>query len=64
VFAVALAGLLEQARVVGVQLLAHDGVGVLQDLQLLGAHCADDADGQARARERLAVHDVLGQAQR
>ena len=33
--AVALAGLLEQARVVGVQLLAHDGVGVLQDLELL-----------------------------
>ena len=61
---VALAGLLEEARVVLVQLLAHDRVGVLQDLELLGAHRADDANRQAGARERLTVHDVLGQAQR
>ena len=32
--------------------------------ELLGAHRADDADGQARARERLTEHDVLRQAQR
>ena len=64
VLAVALAGLLEQALVVGVQLLAHDGVGVLQDLQLLGVHVADDADGQTRAREGLAVHDAVGQPER
>ena len=62
VLGVALAGLLEEALVVGVKLLAHDGVGALQDLQLLLVHRTDDADGQAGAGERLAEDDVLGQA--
>ena len=62
--AVALARLGEQALIVGVQLLAHDGVGILQDVQLLRVHIADDADGQARPREGLAVHNVVGQTER
>lgn len=47
VLGVALAGLLKQTLVVGVELLAHDGVGVLEDLELLLVDRADDADGQA-----------------
>ena len=35
VLGVALAGLLKQALVVGVELLAHDSVGILQNFQLL-----------------------------
>lgn len=46
VLGVALAGLLKQALVVGVELLAHDSVGVLEDLELLLVDCTDDADGQ------------------
>ena len=60
---VALAGLLKQTLVVGIELLAHDGVGVLEDLELLLVDRADDADGQARAREGLTEHDVARQAQ-
>lgn len=45
---VALAGLLKQALVVGIELLAHDGVGILEDLELLLVDRADDADGQTR----------------
>ena len=48
-FAVALAGLLVHADVVGVQLLAHDSIGVFQNLQLLARHRADDAAGQTRS---------------
>ena len=46
-----------------VDLLAPDGVGILHDGDLLGGHIADDADGQARAGERLAGDKVLRQAQ-
>ena len=60
---VALAGLLKQALVVGIELLAHDGVGILEDLELLLVDRADDADGQTRAWERLTEHDVTRQAQ-
>ena len=44
-------------------LLAHDRVGAAQDLELLVRDVADDAHGEARARERLAVHDLVGQAE-
>ncbi len=54
----------EKILVVGIQLLAHDGIGVTQDAELLGRHLANDANGQARTRERLAVHHLLRQAQR
>ena len=54
VLGVALAGLLKQTLVVGVELLAHDGVGVLEDLELLLVDRTDDADGQTRTRERMA----------
>ena len=46
-----------------VDLLAADGVGILHDVDLLGGDIADDADGQARAGERLAGDKVLRQAQ-
>ncbi len=46
-----------------VDLLTPDGVGILHDGDLLGGHIADDADGQARAGERLAGDKVLRQAQ-
>ena len=46
-----------------IDLLAPDGVGILHDGDLLGGHVADDADGQARAGERLAGDKVLRQAQ-
>lgn len=45
VLGVALAGLLKQTLVVGIQLLAHDSVGVLENLELLFVDRADDADG-------------------
>ena len=51
-------------RVVGVELLAHDSVSVLEDLELLLVDRADDADGKTRARERLAEHDVTRQSER
>lgn len=46
VLGVALAGLLKQTLVVGVELLAHDSVGVLENLELLLVDRTDDADGQ------------------
>ena len=64
VLGVALAGLLKQTLVVSIQLLAHDSVGVLEDLELLLIDRTDNADGQTRARERLAEHDMTRQAQR
>ena len=42
-------------------LLDHDRVGLLQDLDALGRDRADDAHREPRARERLAPHDLLGQ---
>ena len=50
VLGVALAGLLKQTLIVGIQLLAHDGVGVLEDLELLLVDRTDDANGKTRAR--------------
>ena len=44
-------------------LLAHHGVGVAQDLEPLRGDLADDADREARARERLAPDDLVGQAE-
>ena len=44
-------------------LLDHDGVGRPQDLGPLGGDLADDAHGQARAREGLAPDDLVGQAE-
>ena len=43
--------------------LAVNGVCFLDNLDLLGRYLADDADAEARARERLAVHEVLRQAE-
>jgi hypothetical protein len=43
------------------QLLAGDGVGLAQQVEPLLRDLADDADAEARARERLAPHDRLGQ---
>ena len=34
-----------------------------QQVQPLGGHLADDANGQARAGEGVAPHDLVGQAQ-
>ena len=44
-------------------LLAHDRVGLLQDRDLLGRHLADDPHAQPRTGERLAPHDLVGQAE-
>ena len=44
-------------------LLAHDRVGAPQRLELLVRDLADDAHGEAGARERLAVDDLVGQAE-
>ena len=57
----ALPDLLVQAS--GGELLAGDQVRGAQDVQALARHLADDADPQARTREGLAVHQVVGQAQ-
>lgn len=56
--------MLKQTLVVGIELLAHDGIGVLEDLELLLIDRADDTDGKTRAREGLTEHDVTRQAQR
>ena len=45
------------------QLLAGDGVRGAQGLQALGGHLTDDADPEAGARERLALHDPGRQAE-
>ena len=60
---VALASLLKQTLVVGVELLAHDSVSVFEDLELLLVDRTDDADARP-GREGLAEHDVTWQAQR
>ena len=54
-----LAASLEQLLVIGIQLLAHDRIRILQDLEFLGRHLADDADCKSWSRERLAMHDVI-----
>lgn len=41
-------------------LLDKDGVGVLGNLDLLARDLAEDADREARARERVATDQVLG----
>lgn len=43
---VALTGLLKQTLVVGVELLAHNSISVLEDFELLLIDRTDDADGQ------------------
>ena len=45
------------------ELLAGDQVGGAQDVQALARDLANDADAQAGAREGLAIHQVVGQAQ-
>ena len=62
--AVPVAGFLEQLRVVRIQFLTHDGVGILQDFQLFRRDIADDANGQTWAGEGLAPNDVVGQSKR
>jgi hypothetical protein len=47
----------------GGELLAGDGVGLAQQVEPLLRHLADDPDAEARAGERLAPHDRLGQAE-
>jgi hypothetical protein len=44
-------------------LFQEDGVGPAQDLHLLLGHAAGAADGEARAREGVAAHEHLGQAE-
>ena len=44
------------------ELLAGNQVRSAQDIQALTRHLANDANTQARAREGLAVHQVIGQA--
>ena len=60
--AVAFARFLEQTLVVCVQFFANNGIGILENLKLFGAYCANDANSQTGAREGLAVNDVCGQA--
>ncbi len=43
-------------------LFAIDGIGLLDDLDLLRRDLADDADAEAGARERLAIDEMLGDA--
>ena len=45
------------------QLLAHHGVGLLEEGDLVGGHLADYPHPQSRAGEGLAPHDLLGKAQ-
>ena len=47
----------------GGQLGAHDRVRLAQQLEPVAGDLADDADAEARPRERLAPHDDLGQSQ-
>ena len=61
--ATAFADRLVHADVVRIQLLADDSISLLQHVQLVAGHGADDANGQARAGEGLTVHDVVGQPQ-
>ena len=56
-----LAGALGHGQLV--HFLAPDSVGILDDGDLFRGHIADDADGQARAGERLAGNQVFRQAQ-
>lgn len=44
-------------------LFAIDGVGLLDDLDLFRRDLADDADAKAWARERLAIDQMIGNAQ-
>ena len=43
--------------------LANNQVGITQAIQLLVGDFTQDADGQTRPRERMAAHDLLGQAE-
>ena len=44
-------------------LLAHDRIGVLEDLDLLARDVADDAHAETRTGERLTPHDLVGQTE-
>ena len=44
------------------KLLASDGVGLAKQIQTLLGDLADDADAEARARERLTPDDFVRQA--
>ena len=44
-------------------LLANDGVGVLQDRNTLRRDLADDPHAEAGAGERLTPHDLVGQTE-
>ena len=45
------------------ELLAGDRVGLAEDVEALAGDLADDPDAEAGAGERLAVHDLGGQAE-
>ena len=45
------------------ELLAEDGVGIAQDVQLFARDVADDADGQAGAGEGLPFDERIRQAE-
>ena len=47
----------------GLDLVDHDLVGGSQDFEALRRDFAEDADGQARAGERVTPDDIVGQAQ-
>ena len=53
-----LAGTLGHGQLI--DFLAPDGVGVLHNGYLFGGNVTDDADGQTRAGERLAGHQIPG----
>ena len=46
------------------QLLDEDRVGAAQQVGVFLLHLAEDAHAQARARERMAVHHLVRQAER
>ena len=54
---------MSRSRPAAGQLLAGDRVGLAQDVEALAGDLADDADAEAGARERLAPHDLGGQAE-
>src|SRR6266851_4308593 len=47
-------------QAVSLDLVDHDPIGVAKDLQALGCHLAEAADGQPGTWERLAIHHLLG----
>ena len=49
---------------VGAQFLDEDRIGTAQQVGVLALDFAEDAHAQPRARERVAVHHVVRQAER